>query len=1854
MDIFKGVGDFFRGAFGGNKDDEKKRREEEARRKAAQQQNTSQQKKQELKTQLDLYRKYPNGGMMNEKSVVPNSKMGNDYHWQQGKQLALAQDAQNKKPTAPKVTPVQPVQQKKPAVDPAQYNEIKQKALGYQKPKVQDVNNYYGNDLKVLQQELSKGDKADPMRLQGLMTSLDNRTKELREFHKQRGESQSFKTARELEERVKATRGDFAEENTKLKNFWDGVSKNEKNDFIEYLNEKGVVKPKEQRAAAVNLMEAQNQPLNMGSGKWRNGTGGEFAADFSEDKKRVDEIKTRQEIADMAMSNEIKDVPLDQLGGASFAQYLDSYNKQDALQQRDTIKKLEKTLKDNEKSFTSNPELKRKTQQTMMLYQLLQDRGTKKENFGTKTQDFGDGAGAFGAALLESPGKVVQSADALARQALGRKDRGMELDDDLRAGKITPEEYNKQMNDYSRSLEWAGDGSGGRGEDALKALGTSADTVATFLPVGSVYKGARSANLTNKIILQGMKSGLTREAAEVLAKEQVKAMLQEGTKQTLKKTVAQEGASNAAFSGVGALRDGEVNAGDIAGEAVLGGTIGAVAPVVGNKTTQLWNKLRGADTALPEALEDVGRVTKQVDRRPFTEAAEDTLRATDDATNELRAIAEDASQPAFRRKEAQTAVNEADEAVRQAEFAKDPLNTPAYQVKRDIQRIIDTEEANLERYVNEHPELTPAQIEQASEAAKNRVIQLTDELKAGRAAAMGAVDEQVEAVAANADEAADVAAQVQADRVAAVTPAAGDRVQTPTGANAEDLANDAYASQYSNTFDMTDEILRQADLDPTAPTTKEGGWKRILHKATGGLISDPYKQMVDTLRDTLSDRRYQSASSTNAFRSTSSNIASLFGNNVALKDGLRQVMRIRNDAQSAAGDAVKRLHDNISDKVAKLNMEPAQFNELLDRVFESPEFLARKYGDEVKNVPVDSLPPEVRGIVDQLISANKLRNLALYRQGKISIGEYKMFEDGMHSPRLYDFEKQGLGQRGNKLIDSNATKKRKDLADISDETFEKLIESPAQRMLIRLETAMRSNASNDALRAFDEAGMLLDNAPNSQFSKLEGAKWGNYQGKYVYNPIRGQLEDTIVMNSEAGKHFNDLLDQYRDSPFGAVDRFMKKTKTVYSPGTFIGNVASNPLLFNQGAGVNAIGQSARMTKASVDLVAHRTGKAFNKDIYEAQKYGVFSSDTGKQITGENNPQLTVANNKKTNPFEAAYGGADDAAKLAIWRTLRGRGVSPELAARRVSQFTQDYNNAGRLVRSLADMPVLGKPFARFAPELARLVKNNMMYNPVGMVAGVAGIALIQKELSTQAGETDEEREARETAMGQSLIPGTGWLNKMLTGTDRDISLNFPVGDTAINIARAVGLNFPQDASGNPNMALVKSLVPFAIPTRDNAQGDAVFAPEELFTSLAWSPVAQQIANRDFMGREVDDPTNKFYYEDGSNEVRKFEGDNPDALLDRAKHGAMSYVPLANEAGAVGAAMMGEKDFYGKERTVPEAIARMFGFKTESNNQEKQKERVDTKQYFEEDLAAVQNFVKQNPDLADSYFKLKNPTRTRPVDENDPGTKVSDLVSPERWDIINTDTSGRLFNFLKEQAVKQNADDGKPLDPIFTLSPENAKYATELRSRPTGDDEEAKDILRATSDWYETFENNYFDYLDKNSKYFDSLPESKGSAKDNPRVAAYGEASEPVVMPPIIKEYMAIKKDDPDGAKQVYKANKDALSAAFDEYAVKKLDRINKLRKIEGYDPLSLETYKNKTFGFDADGGGSGFGSGGGGGGAKEVNNLGALTSFSNDISAYKPIEAQAMPNLGQLFAALQAQKSGGRAKPQLGASSRGQ
>lgn len=171
---FKSVGDFFSKHFGNNNEDEERKRREAAARAAA---------------QKDKQQTPNNQGSIVVKSASPTQQPtvpGMTKNKMFG-MTGLNSDKPFEINVKPSVTPVNQPQPKPAAPKPVNLNPEVVKAkekykTQYQNPNVRDVDNYYGGDRKQLEDEINKGDKADLKKIAGLMTSLDNRKKELTEF----------------------------------------------------------------------------------------------------------------------------------------------------------------------------------------------------------------------------------------------------------------------------------------------------------------------------------------------------------------------------------------------------------------------------------------------------------------------------------------------------------------------------------------------------------------------------------------------------------------------------------------------------------------------------------------------------------------------------------------------------------------------------------------------------------------------------------------------------------------------------------------------------------------------------------------------------------------------------------------------------------------------------------------------------------------------------------------------------------------------------------------------------------------------------------------------------------------------------------------------------------------------------------------------------------------------------------------------------------------------------------------------------------------------------------------------------------------------------------------------------------------------------------------------------------------------------------------------------------------------------------------------------------------------------------------------------------------------------------------
>lgn len=467
-----------------------------------------------------------------------------------------------------------------PTVDANKLNELKTKAQTYQNAGVQDVNNYYGTDLKGLNEAIARG---DTKQAEGLMRSLDNRRSELKRFHDERGNNQTFKSARDLEKTIKETRGDWSSERAKLKQFWDGVGASEAQDFADYMADlKGTPRTKINKNqlkdpnSDINSLMLNNGKNNVNKDSWKYGGTMAFngkGADFSGDAKKVADVRDRQRGIDTLMK-EYGDYGIE-VGdeGQTINSFLSDFKNSDAGKQRDYVKKLEKYVNDFG-GFTVNADQSRKAQQAAILLEVINDRGDKKSDFGTTMGDVGDTAAAIGGGILSPFQKLGQVGEVWkSGQVFGMNnktdsqkaydfmsDAYNKAKQDNADGKMSDADFNKLsdeyaawVNQYNRDRGWVGDGSGGVGDAALRSLGLAADVTGTIVPFLSVGKGYTVAKIASEGGEQSLKSALTTQ-------------------------ILKNAGENAAWGAAGAFREGkDTRLEDVLTEAGVGAGIGAVA-----------------------------------------------------------------------------------------------------------------------------------------------------------------------------------------------------------------------------------------------------------------------------------------------------------------------------------------------------------------------------------------------------------------------------------------------------------------------------------------------------------------------------------------------------------------------------------------------------------------------------------------------------------------------------------------------------------------------------------------------------------------------------------------------------------------------------------------------------------------------------------------------------------------------------------------------------------------------------------------------------------------------------------------------------------------------------------------------------------------------------------------------------------------------------------------------------------------------------------------------------------------------------------------------------------------------------
>jgi len=791
------------------------------------------------------------------------------------------------------------------------------------------------------------------------------------------------------------------------------------------------------------------------------------------------------------------------------------------------------------------------------------------------------------------------------------------------------------------------------------------------------------------------------------------------------------------------------------------------------------------------------------------------------------------------------------------------------------------------------------------------------------------------------------------------------------------------------------------------------------------------------------------------------------------------------------------------------------------------------------------LSPVQKEVRNQLIDINNTINEYNFQRGWIDKNQYQAGKNGGYMRKTYgifetDPEYANVYDAFNKGV-MNTFKSRK--ANVAEDIAATEIKDPLYATSKKIAETLKADAMASYFDTLGKSNLISD-VMKPGYAKLPASKiYGIASDKYLPRTYAEDIQGFIYQNAlldsiDKGLNYYDKL---------GIRQAKKALLTVFNPATRLGNQVSNRGIFSNLGGINPLQFEAEY------LNVNKLIKSNDPVYLEAVRRGLFGNNiTNKELTArifDASGDVNIAK-KAAQYLKTSYSQADDKAKLAAFSVWVKRGFSPDEAFTKTQRAFQDYRAVGFFYDMASKTPLIGNAFVKFAGDSLRILKNDALDHPLRTISTVSLWSLFVAGMSKLSGESEDNRKTRETRFGAPKIPFT------------DISLEVQTPWGAVNTARFMPfyeLTNVQGASGITKFA----------PIQQNP-----FKPEGWNDPIA-GQVLQFIFNKDFRGKEITDPTNTIVYENGTYIVKKYTDlSQEDKLLNQARAAAVQNLPVGREADSILSALFGGEDIYGKKRDVLQSLLRAGGLKIEQFGPEQAQKERDIATFYKDNVERVKEFVSANPDLAGSYYTFANPTKDRVT-----GKKISNILSPEKWRIISSNQDGRLFNFLREQSFRDYNGDKKPIDPIYQLTDQQSKVVMELRSRPTGEDIETTEILRATQPWYSQFERTQRDYYKANSEYFNS----KNLKNDtmNERADAYSNVPYPE-QTALMQKYYQIKVQDPNSAKQFFKANVDQLSNDFANYKNNKLGYINAKRSIEGYPPIDTKVYNNVTFGYEDD------------------------------------------------------------------------
>lgn len=474
-------------------------------------------------------------------------------------------------------------------------------------------------------------------------------------------------------------------------------------------------------------------------------------------------------------------------------------------------------------------------------------------------------------------------------------------------------------------------------------------------------------------------------------------------------------------------------------------------------------------------------------------------------------------------------------------------------------------------------------------------------------------------------------------------------------------------------------------------------------------------------------------------------------------------------------------------------------------------------------------------------------------------------------------------------------------------------------------------------------------APKRGVGKVYGALTNKYVPDIVAQQLQGVEFSNQVINLtyQAAKIF--------DKSFAR--QILSKSKTVWNPLTRAGNITMN-FVFASLAGVDP-----------VTLLKNRPAAKESLDNYDSyardlDQYGLLGVSMGKELNNEKDEnakrilkdaanRLLKREGKQTKEIAPAppsekskfrkiasdlddfltesYGKSDDVAKVALYKSLvDDYGKTREEAIRIVASSMQNYNTVGKAY-DYASKSV--NRFVKFKADSARILYNSFKDRPLNLMATLGMFLAAQALASKVSGEDEEERKIREERP---------YTNKIKIGPVT-ISLTMKFGDTEINVARYLAPYSMYDAGYDYNA--LKEMSTYLPVQYDENTLIAINDP-------LIGPLINLVTDKDFRGMPISDPGKTPF-------INKTVTDT-EARWNQAAFLARNFAsPYWAWGENLIAASTGDKDYYGRTRTMSEAMLNTFIKVQSVDNESLQRTYIGALRKLDRDVDNISKTISHN-------------------------------------------------------------------------------------------------------------------------------------------------------------------------------------------------------------------------------------------------------------------------------------------------------